>query len=200
MNKCKYFLFLLGCVLSNFSITFLKAEEKPTPGIRFACNDQDMPCQSPEIALKNFSTFTFISIAPSLSEKAQSLIVNELKKHGRATKLQLNIKTNKEQGIDLSSLNSGATLIYEIREVSSIDGKELPFIRASLNMRTNVTIKKTAQEYSPYIWSQSCFMQGDLQKDTEKFISNSFSLLMQQFMSDYTSINSIKPEFNFYVP
>jgi hypothetical protein len=81
--------------------------------------------------------------------------------------------------------------------VFSPDGKELPIVRASLCLNTFVTIDKTNKKYNSYIWSRSCFLPGNVEKDTEKLVSRSFSMLINMFMRNYSSANPENP--NFYI-
>lgn len=189
--KFKY-LFLL------FSLPFLTVI-----GNEQITDAQDMPRLTVENPLKGFSDFILISMVPASSkpqaDKMNALVEKELNKYGKVSKIGLLVKTDQGEAIDFREFNADS-LIYEIKNVTAPDGKELPFVRATLNLRSHVLIDKTKQDYSPYIWSGDCFLPGKTQKDLEKLVSQSLSCLLQKFSENYSVANADKPLFKLYTP
>lgn len=174
------------------------------PFLTLIGNDaQDMPRLTVENPLKGFSDFVLVSMVPVSSktqaDKVNALVEKELNKFGKVSKISLLVKTDQGEAVDFSEFNADS-LIYEIKNVTDANGKELPFVRATLNLRSQVLIDKTKQDYSPYIWSGDCFLPGKTQKDLEKLVSQSLSSLLQKFAANYSAANTDKPLFKLYTP
>jgi hypothetical protein len=165
---------------------------------------QNRPNFAGENPLKGFSEFIFFLMYPgskSQSEKIDLLIKKELEKIGGVKTFELEVKNKDgEVGIDLSPFDKGVSLIYEIKNLTSLDGKDTGFVRASLNLESRVSILKTKQDCSPYLWSSNCFLKGNTEKGLEKLVTQSFAYLMKDFSESYKSANSEKPIFNVYTP
>ncbi len=113
----------------------LHAEYKPTLD-EILSNEQDMHNSDRETALKGFVSFIFFGMVPAstkeLSDKLNRQIEKELKKYGNVTPLKLLVKTEKGDVVDLSEFSSGNCLIYTIKNVDLLDGKNPRIVRASL--------------------------------------------------------------------
>jgi hypothetical protein len=167
--------------------------------------EQNRPSFGMENPLKGFSTFIFFPMYPAgnknLSDKIGLLIKKELEKIGSVNKIELETKDeNGVEGIDLSPFALASALIYQIRNLPSLDGKETGFVRASLSFESRVNIVKTKQNCSPYLWVSNCFLKGNTEKDLDKLVLQSLAYLMRDFSESYSSANSDKPIFNLYSP
>lgn len=196
-------------VICFLSLTIaLQAEvRKPSPQEiqSYIFTEQNRPNFSVENPLKGFAAFNFFLMYPApdkiQSKKIALLIKRELEKNGVVKKLELETK-NKDgvEGIDLSPFDISSTLTYEVRNLISLDGKDTGFVRASLSFESRVSILKTKQECSPYLWSSNCFLKGNTEKDLESLVLQSLIYLMRDFSESYGSMNSSKPIFNLYTP
>lgn len=171
--------------------------------IQIAYDPQDRPNLTAQNPLKGFSKFIFFPMIPARTNDAESifkLVENELQQYGQVDKSKILKKTNQGEVIDLSVFKTGVTLIYEIENLTDLNGKELGVVRASLNMTTAIEIEKTKQISRPYIWSGNCFLKGSTEKDLETITSQSLSNLLGQFMSSYSLVNTTKPIFDLQGP
>lgn len=179
-------------------------QQKVAANTKRMSREQDMPSLGVDNPLKGLSKFTVIFMLPysskDQSDKIRSFVENELNKYGESSDLNLIVKNKDEESVDLSQLGSDGILIYELGNITDITGKELAVVRASLNLSNIVTISKTNQEISTYIWSNNCFSQFSLGKNLEKIVRDSFAHQMKAFMEDYSLVNSNKPTFNVYIP
>lgn len=157
---------------------------------------------SETISLKGFSKFVVFPMIPSsnktLTDKLNTLVEQALSKEGKVNKMTLIVETPTGEAIDLSGLRGDGTLIYEINNVLSPEGKDLDIIKASLSLSTNVTSTKTKGEGTAILWSSECYIKGNVQKDAESLVSKSIDLLLKKFDETYKKVNSDKPTFNFY--
>jgi len=127
-----------------------------------------------------------------IGDKTKTIIEGELGKFGNFKKLEV----YKDGCIDPSAFTKyGATLYFDIEEIKSIDGKNLPVLQATLTMYTPTIIKKTQKESYTPIWSQSCFIEGSLEFDSSSKVTKSLDKLLSQFMESYSLVNSEKPTF-----
>ncbi|MGE5195872.1 MAG: hypothetical protein ACM3JI_00910 [Anaerolineae bacterium] len=208
MLTCSKYLFLrVTFLICLVPFNFLKAEIRNLPNEEIqkrAYNLQDRPSFYSGNPLKGFSKFNFFSRfyapTPKYAEKIQIIIENELKKFGKINKIEMSVKTEKGEAIDLSGFDDGISLAYEIKNVLSIDRKELGIVRASLNLSTSVDVQKTKEECMTYIWSDNCFLKGNVEKDLEKLVSQSLKYLLHKFEINYSAVNSDQPIFNLYAP
>lgn len=165
-------------------------------------DNQDMPSSALENPLKGLSKFLIIFKTPSVSkqetEKLKAVVETELKKYGTVNDLSTLVKEG--EAFDFSKTSSDATLMYFIENVIELNGQETPLIRTSLNLSNRVTVSKTKQECFVYIWSNNCFSSADLKKNLNKIVQDTFSYQMKAFMTDYSSVNTDKPSFTFYLP
>lgn len=165
-------LFFFLTVIIFFPVLAEKKTNLPENYIELMDNNQDMPSISVENPLKGFNAYTFMPAYPGVSKTQdlaiQRAIEKELQLFGIVKKSDIEIKTEHDNTIDLSVFNKGPLLTYEIQNVSSLDGTILPFIRASLNLRSPLTIDKTQTRYSGCIWSRSCFLSGNTDKNFRK--------------------------------
>ena len=154
--------------------------------------------------LRGFSSFNFFPSYPPVSEKIleqiQNLVEKELGKYGTVEKLDMCVKTSKGTAIDPTVLIRGGYLSYEIDSVKSETGGILPFVRASLHLKSYVTIDKTKEICKANVWSKSCYLSGDIKENTPKLISESLRNLLAVFISDYSSINKDRPIFYLVAP
>ncbi len=198
----KTFSVLCFCVFATLQAEVKQPSQKEIQSFIFM--QQNRPNFAEDNPLKGFSEFVFFPMYPgskSQSEKIDLLIRKELEKIGGVKKVELEVKNKDgEVGIDFSPFDKGASLVCEIRSLISIDGKDTGFVRASLNLESRVSILKTKQDCSPYLWSSNCFLKGDTEKDLEKLVMQSFAYLMQDFSESYKSVNSEKPIFDVYTP
>ncbi len=157
----------------------VKSQEK---GQKLAYNGQDRPNFGAESPLKGVSKFIFFPLCPTankpLSDKINALVEKELKNLGAVKPAPLSVKGDE---IDFGALDFSARLIYEIKNVSSIEGTDLGVVRASLNLDTGVEITKTKQSSNPYVWSANCFLPGSVEKDLDKLVAQSLNSLLQSF-------------------
>jgi hypothetical protein len=195
-------LVIFFCLFTTLQAELKQPSQKEIQNLIFM--QQNRPNFGLENPLKGFSEFVFFSMYPgskSQSEKIDLFIKKELEKIGQIKKVELEVKNKDgEFGIDLSPFDQGASLTYEIRNLTAIDGKDTGFVRASLNLESRVSVLKTKQDCSPYLWSSNCFLKGSSGKDLEKLVMQSFTYLMQDFSESYKSANSEKPIFNLYTP
>ena len=154
-------------------------------------NSQDMSVNCVENSLKNLSNFTFFSITPL----SYNDINSELKKYGNINGVKIIDLT--DESIKFNDIDSDATILFEVKDVFSCDGKELPFVRASLNVQSRIVIKKNTEDCSAYIWSKNCFLPGNLDdKNTKDLVIRSLASLMNIFIENYSLPNPGKPTFN----
>ncbi len=165
---------------------------------------QDRPSFASGNPLKGISKFNFFTGFPApnpiTANKISALIETELKKFGQVQRPEMLVKTDQGDAVDLSSFAGGVALIYQIQPVTALNSKNLGFVRATLNVSTPVTVQKTQTECESYIWSNNCFLSGNLETDLENLILQSLQFLLQKFDVDYKSANSENPSFNFYPP
>ena len=190
-----------------FSLNLDAELKKPAPEEiqKYVLAEQNRPNFGVENPLKGFPAFNFFSMVPTFnkaqSDKTRVLIKKELEKIGTVKKLELITKNKEgEEGIDLSPFDIWSSLTYEIKNLSSLDGKDTGFVRASLNFESRVDILKTKQSCSPYLWSSNCFLMGNTEKDLEKLVVESLTYLMQDFSASYHAVNSNRPLFNIVEP
>lgn len=188
---------------SILSCPFLMAamQESPIENWRNdSYNDQDRESLASGNPLKGLNKYSFSSrffATKTLADKINSIAETELKRIGTVDKKQMIVESDKGKSVDLSGFNLGSMLIYEIKNVTDLNGKELGFVRASLNLSAPVLIETTKKQCSSYIWSCNCFLEGDVNKNLETLVSKSLNYLLNQFRINYTSVNSDKPVFNF---
>ena len=92
-------------------------------------------------------------------------------------------------------------ITFEVKEIYAVDGKVLPFIRASLSVESHVVVEKTEEKSNSYIWTKNCFMQGDAYgKNGDELVMQSLEFLLELFMKDYLAVNSTKPIFDLVDP
>lgn len=167
-------------------------------------DEQDMPSTTYANPLKGFTTFTFMPAygeAKGTNEKIKRLIEDQLKKYGSVNKVDMLTRNKKgEQAIDVSMFSKGTALNYQIKNVISVEGKVLPFVRATLSARSAVTIEKTNMDYSTYIWCRDCFLAGSVDNDLEQLIEQTLDILLATFASDYAAVNKEKPTFYLVFP
>lgn len=191
---------LLSLLFGTCSVNFLEADTKKSVAEEMQYNTQDRVRFTLQNPIKGLYTFNFFQMFPAknkiLTDKINTIIEKELNKFGIVKKKELVVKTDKGDAVDVSVFGEGVSLIYEIRNIISLDGKELNMIRASLNLSTVVNIQKTKEISRSYVWSSNCFMKGDTEKDLESHVSESLNYLLQKFMRDYSNVNSEKPVFN----
>ena len=120
-----------------------------------------------------------------------------LSSFGKVVPSSLLVQTKEGEAIDVKGFEAGATLIYEITNLISLDGKNLG-LKATLSLRTLVEIETTKRDCSPYIWSKSCFLKGNLDKKTEESVARTLQYLLESFSDDYSLVNTRKPTFNLY--
>ncbi len=150
---------------------------------------------------KRLPSFVFYFINPvsnySLETKVRPMIERQLAQIGEIRPWKMLTKKNDKEVVDLSGFDASAFLIYELEEVSSIEGKKLGIIQASLKVSTYVEVKKSGEECRPYIWSTRCYIQGDFEKNLETLIDQSLGHLLRDFKASYQSVNTAQPVFNF---
>ena len=201
----KFKILIFSIALSAFC-TVIANQKKYEPALEQSrsINSQDMPSLLIDNPLKDLSTFTFVFMLPAapqeVMKKMKVWVETELKRYGKVSNLNLFTKEKAGEGINLHQLDTDGTLIYDVRNIVDINGKELPIARASLNLKSAITINKTKQEATSYIWSNNCFSQLDLQKDLLKIIQDSVGYQIKEFMTDYSSSNANKPTFSIYIP
>jgi len=169
---------------------------------------QDRPDNKDEIPLKGLSTFNcfFYFFAPNREEdaKVNSLIVNQLEKFGVVVQNKLLVKTNGREQIDLTRFGSSRpSLFFEIRNITSVEGKELPVIRGSLNIQAPVMLQKGYCFSSPYVWTNNCFLEGFFREKIEQSVTLALSQLLRQFQIDYSTANpshAERPVFHIFLP
>lgn len=189
-RHCLFIVLLLG---SCFSI---ESQEKNIP----TYNYQDRPNLSADSPLKGLSQFLVFCMCPTASKEMSDEILNTVEKKlsliGKVKRSKILIKTDKGEAIDLQPLDAAATLIYELRDVEDVNGKNLGIVRASLNLTTEVQINKTKQSCSPYVWSSNCFLKGTVKKNVQELVNQSLALLLDQFKVDFTKENTYSPTFD----
>lgn len=197
--KSRAMLFGILCVF----LTKLQAENNGQISEKSKVNSLGTYNVSQREALAGFSSVTFFAFIPTsnknLSDKINRVVEKELKKYGHAQTLEILVKKGDEEVVDLSGFDSGATLLYEIKKVDSLDGKSLPIIEASLNLTSQVSIGKTGTDCQASIWSDSCFLQGSLDKDLESLVRKSLDRLLQDFATTYSEANKAKPTFKVFL-
>ncbi len=136
-------------------------------------NEQDHPLFSVESPLKGLSRFVFFAMvpiqSPQISRKLEKTIHAELQKIGSLENSNPVIKTSKGDAIDLSLFKGGISLIYEVEDLRSVEGKKLGVIRASLNLEAPVNIQLTKQACHPYTGNDSKI--GRWQEGSSNFLS-----------------------------
>ncbi len=190
-------------LLSNLEAELKKPSPQETQN--YVSMQQNRPNFISGNPLKGFSAFNFFSMVPAFnkaqSDKVGVLIKKELEKIGSVKNLELEVKDkNGKEGVDLSSFDLGSSLIYEIKNLTSLEGNGTGFVRASLSFESRVTVFKTNQSCSSYLWASNCFLKGNTEKDLEKLVVQSLAYLMQDFSQSYVSVNSDKPLFNICGP
>lgn len=203
--KIKFQLLLVICVFSLTRVLFTgekKVSQKQIQDYKFS--EQNRPNFGVKNPFKGFSVFNFFPTYPGSkeqSEKINALMKKELEKIGVVKKLDLEVKNKEgEEGIDLSPFDINSSLIYEIKNLVSLDGKDIGFVRASLNFESSASILKTKQECSVYLWSSNCFLKGSTSKDLESLVAQSLDYLMKDFSESFSSANDNKPIFQVVTP
>lgn len=156
-----------------------------------------------ERSLKGLSAFTLFVMTPArdkaVIEKIRATVTKELKKYGKVGNLELIVKTDKGEAIDLSDFASGDMLVFKIQAPATL--AEASVAKASLSLSTSVLIEKTDARAHVSIWSDSCFLQGSVDdKNIANLVAQSLPGLLQEFMTSYKSVNSQKPSFKVYAP
>ncbi len=150
--------------------------------------------------LKGLATFIFFTQIPATAktiDKINVIVKDKLSSFGTVVPSSLLVQTKEGEAIDLSGFDVGATLIYELTNLSSLDGTNLG-LKATLSLRTLVEINTTKRDCSIYVWSQSCFLKGKLDKEIGDSVSQSLHYLLQKFLNEYMLVNKEKPVFNLY--
>ena len=195
------FRFLPFIFLGFASISFAAKAEDVQKLDRFSEYENDTHSEDEYNPLNKFTTFTVFNICPATgveSQKIHNLVKNELGKYGRVKKVKLINKRHGVEVIDFKNFCNDGYLIYEIRNVVSSTGEELPFVEASLNLKTSVVINKNKLIHSPYIWSKSCFLPGKVDKDLDMLVLSSLEQLLSEFNASYLNANSKQPTFYLY--
>lgn len=151
--------------------------------------------------LQGFSTFVFSARFPAtkdVADKVNVVVKNTLSSFGKVVPSSMLVQTDKGEAIDLSGFTSGAFLTYEIIDLSSLDGKKLGLLKATLSLQAGAEIERTKVECTLDLWQQSCFLKGDTEKDLARTVSRSLQYLMQVFLKDYSIKNTDTPTFNLY--
>ncbi len=146
--------------------------------------------------LKDLFAFSVLPLVTSVNSSRKELCdtLNKILKE----KLGLlgNVKemsTNDPTGLGLS----GVFLSFDIQKVENVNKKEEKLIRLSLSVPTIVTIKKSNNECTSYIWASSVFAESD----TDENIKQGIEALLKQFSICYQKANSKeaeKPTFYIY--
>lgn len=172
----------------------------PEQNYRFLYNEQDRPNPMVDNPMKGLSKFIVFAMSPARtkksSEKVLQIVERELKKYGQVNTPKMLIQTEKGEEINLTSFGNSVTLIYQIKNVTDLKGKELGVVRASLNLAANVSIDKTKEECSPYIWVSNCFLKGSTSDRLEQLVEQSLRSLLVQFSVSFSAVNSDKPVFD----
>jgi hypothetical protein len=150
--------------------------------------------------LKGLDTFVFFTQFPADAktiDKINTSVKDVLSSFGKVVPSSLLVQTKEGEAIDVKCFATGATLIYEITNLVSLDGKNLG-LKATLSLRTLVEVESTKRDCSPYVWSKSCFLKGELGKKTEESVTRSLQYLLDRFSGDYSLVNTKKPTFNLY--
>ncbi|MEN9344255.1 MAG: hypothetical protein RLZZ453_1042 [Chlamydiota bacterium] len=168
--------------------------------VRVIDDRQDRPSASLTNPLQGLTRFLFFPLVPfqtkEMEKKVQDVVKQQLQKYGLVEQTSILKKTKQREAVDLTPFANSSTLIYQIAQLSSVQGQELGLIRASLNASTRVTIDKTQYQCAPYIWSANCFVKGAISKDLDSIISISLRNLLEQFMKDFSLVNQDKPIFD----
>ena len=159
-------------------------------------NTQDMPL--PNIyknPLRGLSSFTFFAVSPV----AYDTIKAQLQKHALVNKIKIFEET--ESGLHYNEVSLDPIITFDVKEICSLDGKNLPFIRASLNVESHIIVEKTKEKCDSYIWTKNCFIpEKAYQKNKQEMVTQSLEFLLELFIKDYTAANSTKPIFDLVDP
>ena len=180
--------FVVGCQNSKNSSDYIEYASKK--------NTQDMPRSSVDRnPLAGLSTFTFYSFSPVNYDKINA----ELQKYAVVNKVNFLEETS--QGVEFNKISFDPLITFEVKEVCSIDGATLPFIRASLSVESRVIVEKTQKKCESYIWTKNCFVPGDAYgKHGQELVVKSLDFLLELFVKDYLEVNSGQPTFDFVDP
>jgi hypothetical protein len=160
-------------------------------------NIQDAPLTNfKNTPLKDWSAFVLSPLnslyGPNhkeMLEKVEALAKKELEKIGEIKEIQAS---------DVRGLGMAANVLnLEIQNVPNLP----KLLRLSLTLQTNVTINKTNQECSAYVWASSVFIEGEISAANEKPILKGAENLFQQFVNCYKASNPNKtsnPNIYFY--
>jgi|GEM_PF-5890192 len=175
-----YFLHTLSkCLLFITSLTFIFSP--------WRIYSEDIP---DAVSLNGFSKVIVFAMVPTLdrvvSEKVNKVIEQSFSQIGEIHKIKTDLKAPAAEGVDLSGFDGDGTLIYEIHPIT-LSGKECDIVMATLTFYTNVTITKTKNEGNAVIWSSNYFINANLQKETEKLVSQSLNALLKTFAIKHTS-------------
>lgn len=150
--------------------------------------------------LKGFAQFLFFPMIPAGSKKAadqfMNLVENTLQKYGEVKKSKILLQTENGEVVDLSPFDIGATLVYQIDDLFSPQGRALGIVRASLNFSTAISINRTKESSYPYIWAANCFFRGSTKKHLDRLVEKSLINLLEQFSKDFSLVNSGLPQFD----
>ncbi|NDE82944.1 MAG: hypothetical protein EB051_04970, partial [Chlamydiia bacterium] len=131
--------------------------------------------------LKGLTSFLFFLRCPAQNKKMSdnifAIVEKKLSSYGRLNKKRMLVQTDQGEAIDLSVFKTGATLIYQISNLTDLSGNETGFVRASLNLYTATEIVKTKEMCTPYVWSSNCFLKGSTKKNLENLVSLSLDNL-----------------------
>lgn len=196
MKTCTPFIILGLCLYCSAGIRGDNTHQTKSS----AYNRQDRENISFDNPLKGFSKFLFFPMIPTGSKKSaehlMKLVESKLQKYGQVNKSKILIQTDQGEVIDLSPFDVGATLIYQVEDLTTSRGKMLGIVRASLNFSTTITIAKTQEMCSPYIWAANFFALGSTKKHLDKFVEMSLNDLLDQFIRDFSAVNASLPCFD----
>lgn len=168
--------------------------------------DQDGSKVYSENPLQGLKKLSFFALIPTgiVGESYGDLekeVKKELQRHGKVETFSIFVKTpDGEEAADFSSFSGCAYMDYKIGDVYSVDGKKLDFVRASLNIREQVTINRTKVDTGLSIWTRNCFLPGSVDKNLKDLVKTSLAYLMNDFSKSYKEVNESQPSFNLYSP
>lgn len=142
--------------------------------------------------LKGFSKILFFLYSPSknaaMDEKIANLAVENLKQLGTVERVKFSHQNFfGKYGQDFSS--NPPALIYQIKAIECVQGKPLPFLRASLLFQPKATIEKNSVYCPLTLWAQTCYIKTETTKDLDKAVSKTLSLLLKEFKDAYFQAN-----------
>lgn len=197
--KCNFKFLILGLVVlfCSFSLVSCEKSKDNLSYVEYASkrNTQDMPSNGIKNPLTGLDSFTFLALTPA----PYDLIKAKLQQYGTVNKVRFLEET--KSGIQFHEVSRDPMITFEVKEIYAVDGKVLPFIRASLSVESYVVVEKTEEKSNSYIWTKNCFMQGDAYgKNGDELVMQSLEFLLELFMKDYLAVNSTKPIFDLVDP